>query len=280
MSVIIPTYRDWSRLSKCLTALNEQDYPKNQFEIIVINNNPGDKIPDNYLMPANCVAIDEYKPGSYAARNAAVKIAKGNVLAFTDSDCIPDASWISNAIRFFSVNTDITRIAGNIKLFYQADNLTLAEIYEKVYAFKQKRSAAEGVSVTGNMFAYKHIFDSVGLFNESLLSGGDFEWSERAEAAGYKISYAEDVIIMHPARHQMAELYKKEIRRAGWIGNNKSLALKRLLKYIIPPVNTLLHGSDLNVSERVKVFLIRYKLNLIRSAEEIKISFGKRPNRE
>ncbi|RYZ99977.1 MAG: glycosyltransferase family 2 protein [Sphingobacteriaceae bacterium] len=280
ISVIIPTYRDWNRLTICLKALKKQDYPQASFEIIVVNNEPADKMPDGYWKPDNCIIIDESKPGSYSARNAALRLAKGEIYAFTDSDCIPDAAWLSNAVKFFIQNTDITRIAGNIKLFYKKEKLTAAELYEKVYAFKQKISAADGVSVTGNMFAQKSVFNLIGSFNENLLSGGDFEWSKRAEAAGSKIRFVENVVILHPARHQMAELYKKEIRRAGWIGNNRKAAIKRLFKYSIPPVKTLFHGEDMNLAEKVRVFFIRYNLNFIRSIEEIKISFGKKPNRE
>lgn len=280
VSVIIPTYNDWRRLSLCLKALEEQSYPAERFEIIVVNNNPADTVPVGFHIPDNCQILTESKVGSYAARNKGLEHSSGNLLAFTDSDCIPDKDWIANGVDFLNRNPEFTRIAGKIELFYRSKELTDAELYEKVYAFKQDFAASLGVSVTGNMFAYKYIFEQIGGFNDALFSGGDSEWSLRAQKAGFRISFGKDVIINHPARHDMAELVKKARRTAGLNGQSKMKAFFRFFKYAIPPVHTLFHGVGLSVSERVRIFMIRYKLNIIRSVEEVKLSFGKVASRE
>lgn len=85
-SVIIPTYRDVERLQKCISALKRQEKFTN-FEVIIVNNDSTDlkiAVPDNRFR-----VIAEKKSGSYAARNAGIKAAKGKVFSFTDSDCIP-----------------------------------------------------------------------------------------------------------------------------------------------------------------------------------------------
>jgi len=280
VSVIIPTFNDWARLSLCLEALQSQTYPQNMFEIFVVNNNPDDSIPEGFVVPANCTILVEAKPGSYAARNKGLQHTRGNLIGFTDSDCIPDKNWIINAVAFLDKYPEYTRIAGKIELFYKGTQLTDAELYEKAYAFKQDFAASIGVSVTGNMFAYQYIFDQVGNFREDLFSGGDSEWSLRANRAGYKISYGKDVIVNHPARYAMAELDKKYRRTAGLNGKNKVKAIARFFKYAIPPVNTLLHGTGLTLPEKLKLFMIRYRLHMIRSIEEVRLSFGKSANRE
>lgn len=282
VTIIIPTYNDWARLSQCLYALSVQSYPANKFEIIVVNNNSNDSPPDGFTMPENCRIIVESKPGSYSARNFALKNAAGNILGFTDSDCTPDRCWIENAVRFFKANTEFTRIAGHIELYYEnPDKLTLAELYEKAFAFKQDISAQEGSSVTGNMFTYKFVFDAVGGFNDTLMSGGDAEWAGRANRAGFKIAYVPDVVIKHPARRMMGQLVKKIKRIAGSIGNNRPKAIKRFTKFLfVPPVKFLLFNKTLNTQESIKVFFLRYYLNLVRGMEELKVSIGKSANRE
>lgn len=279
VSIIIPTYNDWTRLELCLLALDKQTYPKQFFEIIVVNNNPNDTVPADLFIPTNCQILVEKKTGSYAARNAGLAICKGEIIGFTDSDCIPYPYWIQNAVSFLNDNPKYTRIAGKIELFYKSNQLSDAELYEKVYAFKQDFAASVGCSVTGNMFTYKDVIDQVGNFNEKLFSGGDSEWSLRAERMHYKIAYGDNVTIQHPARYEMAELTKKAKRTAGFYGTDKKKALIRFVKYCIPPVNAFVHSKTLTFKEKIKVFRIRYQLNLIKSSEELRIAFGKIPNR-
>jgi glycosyltransferase involved in cell wall biosynthesis len=102
VSIIIPTYKDWARLSLCLQALANQTYDSNFFEIIVVNNYTADKVPEDYFIPKNCKIVVEGQPGSYVASNAGIKLSKlARSSAFTDSDCIPDEDWISNAVDCF-----------------------------------------------------------------------------------------------------------------------------------------------------------------------------------
>lgn len=96
------------------------NFSKNNFEVIIVNNDPNDSIPLELILPDNMIIINESKPGSYAARNSAMKIAKGNILAFTDSDCIPDKDWLNNAYKYFKNNIS-DRVGGKIDLFYLAD---------------------------------------------------------------------------------------------------------------------------------------------------------------
>ena len=217
VSIIIPTYNDWHRLSLCLAALANQSYPKEAFEVIVINNNSKDSMPDGFSLPEGYIVITENKPGSYAARNAGIRIAKGEIIGFTDSDCLPDVDWIQNAVLHFQANKILRRIAGKIQVFSKTPKVTTAEKYDKLYAFRQQRYVAEsGTCVTANMFSYKSVFEAVGLFNEDQLSWGDLNWGTKAYKAGYPIDYADNVIVNHPAR-SWRELVKKEKRLAGGI---------------------------------------------------------------
>src|SRR5262245_50422661 len=99
ISVIIPVYNDTERLRTCLTALADQTYPRDRYEVIVVDN--GSTIPPRSLVESfpGFVFAEESKPGSYAARNRGLQIARGDVLAFTDSDCIPDRHWLAAGER-------------------------------------------------------------------------------------------------------------------------------------------------------------------------------------
>jgi GT2 family glycosyltransferase len=291
VSIIIPTYKDWARLSLCLQSLTNQTYDVNFFEIIVVNNYTSDKVPDNYFIPHNCKIVVESQPGSYVARNTGIKLSVGEIVGFTDSDCIPDHDWISNAVKAFELNRNFERIAGKIRLYYKSDRLTNAELYETVYAFNQDIYVEQdGTGVTANMFSFKHVFEEVGMFREDLLSGGDYEWAIRARNADYKIQYSDNVIVSHPARHHLAELVKKAKRVGGGQANfNKTTvnffnsALK-LVYDMRPPINSipliLSKGKQMHVTQKLLVFYIRYYLSIITAREKFMVSLGKSAQRE
>lgn len=276
----------------CLNALEAQTYDHDLFEIIVVNNYPNDKIPANYFIPQNCKIIVEGKPGSYAARNAGIAMSTGNIIGFTDSDCIPDINWVKNAVTFMEANPDCDRIAGSIKLYYHSNKLTEAELYEKIYAFNQDIYVhKDGTGVTGNMYSYRHVFDAVGIFKDDLMSGGDYEWSIRARDAGYKIKYAEDVIVNHPARKNISELINKAKRVGGGqsgfnstSGKNKFKTIVSFLYDLRPPIKSIKlivkKGKDLHLTQKLTVFYIRYYLSIITAREKFMVSLGKSAQRQ
>lgn len=291
VSIIIPTFKDWGRLSFCLNSLSKQSYPQDLFEVIIVNNYVADKVPDSFIIPANCKIITEEKPGSYAARNLGILHAMGAIIGFTDSDCIPDKDWINNAVNAFKRNPDYSRIAGRIRLYFKSEKLTKAELYEKIFAFNQDIYVEQdGSGVTANMFSYKHIFDHIGLFKDNLLSGGDYEWSVRARDAGFKIKYAEDVIVNHPARFHLNELILKAKRVGGGQAGFSSLnitALKLLLRFMYdlrPPIKSISliisKGKGLRISQKVLIFYIRYYLSVITAHEKLRVSLGKPAERQ
>lgn len=267
VSIIIPTYKDWQRLSVCIDSLVHQSYPQDCYEVIVVNN-ADDDIPDDFFLPLNCRVITELKPGSYAARNAGIKIAGGQLFGFTDSDCEPGTDWIENAVNYLFEHEYCRRIAGRVCLFYRSDQLSAAELYEKIYAFNQDINVSrDGIAVTANMFAYREVFEHIGVFNEEMMSGGDFEWSIRAKDAGYKIGYAKDSWVRHPARFHMDALIKKARRVGGGYeapeehSDNKVLSFFRFLYNLRPPLRSFKlvyqKGRNLRPGEKLTVISIR-----------------------
>ena len=277
VTVIIPTYHDWSRLNLCLESLKNQSYAQDDFEVLVVNNAPADPCPETIEFEPNVVLLEEAKPGSYAARNKALQLAKGEMLAFTDSDCIADKDWIMNAVAHFKREPSLKRIAGHIELFYASEKRNWAETYESVYAFRQDIAATLGASVTGNMFAYRYLFQEgeVGPFNDTLFSGGDYEWSMRSNKKQKKIAYKEDVIVNHPARDRFKDLKAKSKRLAGHVRDKKLKNSINFYKFLIPPLRSFSWSKGKPLKTRLKAFAVKYYLNLIRFKECFKIIYFK-----
>lgn len=282
VSVIIPTYKDWSRLKLCLEALSKQSYTEDQFEVIVVNNDPKEACPFR-LPAANMKIITEAKPGSYAARNAGVKIAKGKILAFTDSDCLPETPWLENAMVLFNQNKTVDRIAGRIDFLQIKGTSDLLFLYQSLFSMNQKGYVDSlGGGITANMFAKKACFDAVGLFNEDLYSGGDNEWGARAQKNGFRVLYANDVVVKHPTLRSIKKLLKKKRRTTGGqyqlSFQNKSNLQKTivLLRQLKPPIKeTFYLDQKLSVIQKTKLFFIMYASRLVCFYELVSLSFFK-----
>ena len=214
VSVIIPVYNDRDRLALCLEALEHQTYPKDQYEVIVIDNG-SDQPLDDLVSPFQQVRLThESQKGSYAARNHGLTLSRGQLLGFTDSDCIPVQNWIEKGVTHFLATQNCGLVAGKIELFFQQkDRPTAVELFDsRNFLQQQKYIAEDRYGATANLFTSKAIFEAVGPFNAQLKSGGDREWGQRVHAAGYLQVYADDVCIAHPARHSWSEISKKIVR--------------------------------------------------------------------
>lgn len=214
ISVVIPTYRDGEQLRHCLTALENQSLPRKSYEILVINNDPSDDISEVTAAFPEITVLSESQPGSYAARNCGIAAAKGEVIAFTDSDCIPAQSWLELGVRRLTQTVNCGLVAGRIELFYQNPaNPSSSELYDMLFEFDQKHFLEhDHYGATANVFTYRDVLEHVGLFSTELQSGGDFQWGQRVYRAGYQMVYGHEVVIRHPTRSQLRELTKKARR--------------------------------------------------------------------
>lgn len=287
VSIIIPTYRDWGRLSLCIKALRHQTYPSDHFEVIIINNDPNDPVPANYGLPDNFRIISEGRPGSYAARNKGIIEANGDILGFTDSDCIPHPTWIEHAAKKFS-DGKVDRVAGNIELIYKDHRKrTWVELYESIYEFDQRRIVSvHKASVTANLFVRKELFQKVGLFDLTKMSGEDFGWNRRANLHDFNIVYGDDVKISHPSRSTFSEFGNKKRREFGGKKSNRSKGLKRLLKNVLyvpylfytivirKNYDLFFKEKRLTLVEKAKVTVVNIYSYLVFVAEFFKLIFG------
>ncbi len=281
VSVIIPTFHDWERLKLCLKALQDQTIESESYEVLVINNDPGDSCPYS-IRDSKVRIIAEAKPGSYAARNAALKYAQGSIIAFTDSDCIPAPDWLENAVDRIE-NSEANIIAGEVELFAQVENLYYK--YEQVYGFPVERYVKqENFGVTANLIVEREVFDDLGPFNSTLKSGGDKEFCQRAVKENRQLSFAEDVIVKHPSRNSLAAIAGKAKRIAGTFPQDKS-SIKRFLialSRLRPPladIGTALRNSQIGFGDKLAVIAMRIYVRYAGGFEAIRVYLGKSASR-
>ncbi|MEL7301647.1 MAG: glycosyltransferase family A protein [Pseudomonadota bacterium] len=236
--MIIPTYRSWDALELCLDCLARQDFDPARYEVIVVNNDPDDPVPDNLPRNAPLRVISEARPGSYAARNAGIRAARADVLFFTDADCRPHSDYLSTGWAVVEDHPDTFRFAGGIELVPQGDEWTPSELYDRIKSLDQARYASQNRAATANVFMRRAAFEMVGLFDETRLSGGDMEWAERATTAGLALRFAPDVKVDHPARASFEDNLTKARRLLG--GRIAAASGPGRLAFYLPPLRRLL----------------------------------------
>lgn len=164
------------------------------------------------------------KADSYAARNCAVSQAKGDIFAFTDSDCKPLPAWLDQ-VR--TVEEGFV-MAGKVELELVENNLW-EQLDRLVHLGQTETAIANNCVPTANMAVNRSDFFQVGRFEERF-SGGDFEWSQRAHRTGLTIRYNPEAFIYHPSRKTFEEISTREKRTAfgkgkSYRNNGKSKAL-------------------------------------------------------
>jgi glycosyltransferase involved in cell wall biosynthesis len=153
VSVIVPVFNDARRLVGCIEGLRGQSYPSERFEVLVIDNGSTDD-------PAAAVdrhglvrLMVEPKPGPYAARNLGIAKASGEVLAFTDADCVPAPEWLEAGVRELNaLSADV--LGGAIEVMPRVPRRpNPAELYEMLYGYRHQRS----VSRHSSCFTANHL---------------------------------------------------------------------------------------------------------------------------
>lgn len=252
VSVIVPVYNDASRLVNCLTSLELQTYPTHRYEVIVVDN--GSEVPVTAASGsfAHARFEREPRPGCAAARVTGIERARGEILAFTDADCLPDPDWIANGVACFLQTPNCGLVGGHIEVFAEeAVRPTVAGILSTATHLKQKRFVQDGRwTAFANTFTSLQVIDNIGSMNTELIACEEVEWGLRVHAAGYRQVYAPNAIVRHPARssilqhcrravrHEFAWKQLREIAGVGvgvrfWVGQHLFWPLRDTYQYVV-----------------------------------------------
>jgi GT2 family glycosyltransferase len=206
----VPHLDQPDRLALLLDSLHAQDFDMSRAEVIVVDNG-------SRVLPRDVVGrfpavllVEERAPGPGPARNRGVLHARAPLLAFTDADCVVARDWLSAILARFAGDPGLAIIGGAIRVFPRsAERPTMAEAYECVFGFLQRDYIArQGFSVTANLAVRRAVFEAVGPFAGISLAE-DMDWGQRATRLGHATRYAPEVVVDHPARRHLAELYTK-----------------------------------------------------------------------
>ncbi|MGD1717467.1 glycosyltransferase [Dapis sp. BLCC M172] len=247
VSVVIPIYNGEKDLPDLIECLRSQTYSADQVEYLLVDNNSSDRSSSIIQAAAESKEItirpltENQIQSSYAARNAGIRAANSEILAFTDGDCRPQPQWLENLIQPFS-DPNVGIVVGEI-LALPGDSL-LEKYADKQETLSQKHTLANQFcpyGQTANLAIKKQAFVEVGLFRPYLTTGGDADicWRILRETS-YQFKFAEKGIVKHRHRSTWKDL-QSQWRRYG-----------KSNKYLHE-----LHGIDLMRELKTKEYVYR-----------------------
>jgi len=289
VSVVVPVLDDRAGIARCLAALSRQELDA-PLEVLVVDNGsrPGEDPAPVVEATPGARLLREPARGSYAARNAGLARARGEVLAFTDADCEPEPDWLARGTEALRATPRCGLVAGRIASFLpEGAPLDAVALLELATAFPQAEYAAAGYGATANVLTSRDVLASVGPFDASLRSGGDREWGRRVAAAGWRVVHGPHAVVRHPVRTSRAALAAKARRvvaadhalsrrtpggRWRWRAN--------LLRKALPPgrrLATLLAAREAPPGTRLAACALAERLALVQLAERWRLTLGGAP---
>lgn len=212
VSIVIPVYNDASAIATTLSSLEKQNYPRDQYEMIVVDNGSTDDTVQTVKKFGSVILLYEHKNFSspYSARNRGIETARGDIIVLLDATCLPDENWLSEGIK--CLIREKAGIAGGNVVFDFEGRKTTAKIFDSITNIKMEESITERkVAKTANLFIDRKVFDNIGLFPEGVRSGADIRWTRKATGHGVKLIFCEKACVTKPAR-PFIELIKKQWR--------------------------------------------------------------------
>lgn len=217
-SVIVPTYERPGALRACLVALAALDYPRDAFEVVVVDDG-GERPLAGHLAPAPAglalAIVRTPNGGPGAARNAGAARARGRYLAFTDDDCRPQPSWL-RALDAQLERTPEHLLGGRTVNALRENHwsATSQAIVDMVYAFYNADPEAPRFFASNNMVVAADLFAAVGGFraDEFRIASEDRELCDRWRHAGHGLAYVPGAVVEHAHDLRFASFCRQHFR--------------------------------------------------------------------
>lgn len=284
-SVIIPVYNDREGILSCLATLDMQTRAPDSFEVIVVDNGSDAPLqPDrNYRFSMRLIRCDT--PGSYAARNAGLEAAVGDIFAFTDADCRPDPKWLEQGCC--RIDADSSCIVGGEVIIELPHRPSAVALYQTVTGFGQQANVRDkGFSATANLFCRRSDLEKIGPFDQRLLSGGDREWCWRAAKNGIGLCFEPRAVVYTNPRSSLRGATRQARRVVAGRVLLRNLGLAHIGGAAVAKhrsawqsVTWILSNRRLRIWDRLRVLLVAIVIRGAAALESIKLASGANPER-
>ncbi len=234
ISVIVPAYNAATHVADCLAALQQQTIDRHSYEIIVVDDGSEDDTAVHAQLPGVQIIHCPQNRGAAAARNTGIRNAQGEIVCFTDADCVPQPNWIEEVTRPLHQNEAITAVKG-IYISHQHELVArfVQLEYEDKYDGMAARSQIDFVDTYSCAYRRQALRESGG-FDETIFYVEDQELSFRLAAQGCVMVFQPTAVVAH---HHSATL-RQYARKKFWIGCWKARFIRRYPDRVIKDSHT------------------------------------------
>ena len=211
-SIVIPAYNSAKTIPILIEACLNQSVNS---EIIIVDDGSTDNTADiikNY--PVQYIYQNNSGPG--AARNTGWQTASGDIICFTDSDCVPETNWVKMLLEKYT-SEDIGAAGGSYDI--QNKESLLAEcIHEEIIQRHDKIPVEANFLGSFNVSYRKKVLEIVGGFNNSFrtASGEDNDLAYKVKKAGYKLIFDKNIKVAHYHQSKLSKYLKEQYRHGYW----------------------------------------------------------------
>jgi glycosyltransferase involved in cell wall biosynthesis len=217
LSVVIPTLNSASTISLTLSSIFSNKFQREMFEVLVVDNGSSDKtveIAKKY--PVKVFYCP--KRGIGPPRNFGARMAEGEIVCFTDSDCVVGKDWLKRIFKFFDENPEADGVGGPVfpYPYYQNKIQRLTgELFVEDQGYpkeitKVRFGSSHGI-IFGSNSAYKReAFLSVGGYSEP--GGSNLELAWRLTSKGKYLFFNPAIKVYHIFPTNLTSIFKQQFR--------------------------------------------------------------------
>ncbi len=222
VTIVVPSYNEEERVGPTVEAALELDYPKDKFEIIVVDD--GSKDDTSGVVKAlqkkyknsgfNLLLLQQENKGKGAAMNHALKSARGKYFICLDADSFVEKKALKIILPYFT-DEDVAAVLPALKVKDPKNTLQKLQWYEYIINmfYKELMSKLDCVHVTPGPFSVysKRLLEKVGGFDEDNITE-DLEIAFRFQANNYKIIQLLETNVLTLCPNNIKDLYKQRNR--------------------------------------------------------------------
>lgn len=211
VSVVVPVLNGETHIGECIRSLLTTEYDPDRREILVVDNGSTDRTAE-VIRSFPVRYLHEARRGPSSARNHGILASRGDIVAFTDADCLATRAWLEEIVSGFAT-PDVGGVAGEILPFPPR---TAAERYAaRIRHLSPEKYLSRAIfpfAVTANLAFRREVFDVVGLLDIASPRGGEStDFCTRFfRSTGLRLQLAKRAIVLHRHRSSGKELFLQQ----------------------------------------------------------------------